>query len=167
MRWSVLSLLLICVVACGKKTAAPAASLISASRNGSHRVSIVELRRVEDGDNSRRNFEIWLERVSDGFRTNIYRSRDEGGRSDTDRILWRDDHSQFVVLGRNFIVRESPNVPMETLYLLYDVPSGKVRCNSIQAAEPGFSQKELGLWRGSYENDELRSYTYTRPPRAR
>lgn len=138
------------VVATGCEKPPAGASLSSVSENGAHRVTIVEKR------HSPRRFEIWLERVKDGYKTNIYRSPHETPGFGTERIVWRDDHSQFVVIGRNLFVNNPPIVPMETLYLLYDLPTGKLWCNSIEGNHRPFSETNIQAWRGSYENDRWR-----------
>jgi hypothetical protein len=139
-------LLLLC--GCGKPRP-PEASLISESKTKAFRVSIVELP-VWD-----RNFEVWIERTNDGSKTLIFKSPDEG-LPGTERIMWRRDHSQFVIVGRNFIVDDSPQIPMDVLYLLYDIPTGKMWCNAAQAAGERFTMQNLKDWDGSYENDVFR-----------
>jgi hypothetical protein len=128
------------------------ASLISESSTGAYRVTLLELNGGMD-----RNFEVWLERKADGFRTNIFRSPDEG-RPGTERIIWSRDHSQFVLVGRHFVVEDRPRIPIETLYLLYDIPSGKLWCNASQASLPRFRETNFSTlsWSGNYENDIYR-----------
>jgi hypothetical protein len=129
------------------------ASLISESSMGAYRVTLLELTGRMD-----RNFEIWLERKADGFKTNIFRSPDEGRPIGTERIIWSRDHSQFVLVGQHFLVDDGPRIPIETLYLLYDIPTGKLWCNASQATGTRFSQTNFNTlsWDGNYEHDVFR-----------
>ena len=96
--------------------------------------------------------------MNDGNKTRIFQSPDEG-LPGTERIIWRRDHSQFVIVGRNFFVDERPRIPMDVLYLLYDIPTGKVWCNAAQAGGERFTMENLKDWDGSYENDVFRRPT--------
>lgn len=148
MRMIVITCLVLALVACGGPTTAEA-TLISESLTKAYRVSIVEAPGLID-----RNFEVLMER-NDGFKTSIFRSPDEGAPG-TERIIWRRDHSQFVLVGRKFLVDNGPRIPMEVLYLMYDIPTGKVWCNASQKDAPRFTMENLKDWDGSYENDVFR-----------
>jgi hypothetical protein len=151
MRIVFLGLILLIASGCIEKAPAEA-SLISASADGAYRVTLLEL------PNFDRNFEIWLERAKDGFKTNIFRSPDEGRPVGTERIIWSGDHSQFVLVGRKFSVEDGPRIPMETLYVLYDIPTSSLWCNANQAPGPRFTKTNFNTqpWSGNYENDVYR-----------
>lgn len=91
-----------------------------------------------------RNFEVRVERRDGGRETTVFQSPDEApiGR---ERIVWSEDGTRFVVLGRGFFVRDRPKSDdEEVLYLMVEVASGKVWCNSRQqTAYPPFACKDL------------------------
>jgi hypothetical protein len=145
--------LLLLFVACSGSPGTDA-SLISESSTGAHRVTLLELEGGMD-----RNFEIWLEQKADGFKTNIFRFPDEGRPIGTERIIWSGDHSQFVLVGRHFMVEDRSSLPIEALYLLYDIPTGKLWCNASQTTGTRFTQTNFNTlsWSfGNYENDVFR-----------
>jgi hypothetical protein len=146
----VIVLFLLFIVGCEKRPAG--VSLGSVSKNGTHRITIIEVR------SEPRYFEVRLERLSDGFKTNIFRSAAEASGFGTERIVWSDDHSQFVITSRNLTVNNPSVIPLEKMYLLYDVPTGKVSCNSMDGKYPAFTERDIRFWRGSYENDETRTW---------
>ncbi len=111
------------------------ASLISESKNGAFQVTVLELTGMLD-----RNFQIWLQRRSDGFKINLFQSPDEGTPIGSERIIWSGDHSQFVLVGKEFFVEDGSRLPIEKLYLLYDIPTGKLWCNASQAPGPRFTK---------------------------
>ena len=149
---SLLTFVLLClglVVGCGCDKPS-GASLTSISKNKTHRVMIIER------SYGPRRFEIWIEDLIKGTKTNIYSSSYEDQAVDNERIVWRDDHSQFVFISRNLRVRQTPVIRLESMYLLFDIATGKTWCNSVEGTYPSFSETNLFAWRGSYENDEWR-----------
>jgi len=144
------ALLSILLLGCIRQEDEP--SLISQSEDKAYRVTIVEhLGRMD------RNFAIWVERMRDGYTTNIFESPDEGRPIGTERIIWNREHTQFVLVGREFFVENGPRIQIETPYLLYDLPSGKLWCNAAQRSAPRFTLDNLTNWTGSYENDVHRA----------
>jgi hypothetical protein len=92
-----------------------------------------------------RNFEVRVERMDDHRETTIFRSPDEDPRPGRERIARSEDGKRFVVFGPGFVVRDRPRSREEdVLYLMYDVDSGKLWCNSDQqTAFPPFTCKDL------------------------
>jgi hypothetical protein len=92
-----------------------------------------------------RNFYLRLHRVADKTVATLFDSPDEGRPVGTERIVWSRDSSQFVLLGRHFVVAEPAQFTNgESLYLLYDTKSGKLRCNATQQSQyPKFSRDDL------------------------
>jgi hypothetical protein len=117
-------------------------TLVSLSTDDQLRVHLVERRGFMTID---RNFEVRLERLTDRSVVTLFRSPDEGRPEGSERVVWSPDGKQFVLVGRHFFVREGVQLPTgESLYLLYDVPSGKLCCNSRQQTDyPGFGLAEV------------------------
>ncbi len=93
-----------------------------------------------------RNFQVRVERLADHKETTILESPDEDYTSPgRERIVWSGDGKRFVVVGPGFIVGDGPWKPdEEVLYLMADVESGQVWCNSNQqTAYPHFTCKDL------------------------
>ncbi len=85
-----------------------------------------------------RNFDVRLEhkRRGAGPARVIFRSPDEGHPIGTERFIWSKDSKWLLLVGRHFCTREAPRLASgETLYLLYNVKTGEVRCNSHQQSE--------------------------------
>jgi hypothetical protein len=60
-----------------------------------------------------------------------------------DRLLWSSDGQRLLLVGKKFWVREGVELTAgEFLYVLYDLPSGKVWCNSDHDGPP-FGLEEL------------------------
>jgi hypothetical protein len=65
----------------------------------------------------------------------IFTSPDEG--ADTERLLWSDDSHYLLVVGKDVGVgAESVSKTGERIYLLYDLRTREVRCNSPQLNSP-------------------------------
>jgi hypothetical protein len=92
-----------------------------------------------------RNFEVRVERLGDHKETTIFRSPDEDPPPGRERIVWSEDGKRFVIVGRRFIVGDGARKPdEEVLYLMANVETGQVWCNSNQqTAFPRFTCKDL------------------------
>jgi len=78
-----------------------------------------------------RNFYLRLRHVT--WKTNaiIFDSPDEGLPVGKDRIVWSRDNSRMVLIGRHFFVGDAARLTNgEAIYLLYDIKSGNIRCNT-------------------------------------
>lgn len=91
-----------------------------------------------------RNFKLVLKGDSQEGAATIFRSPDEGRPIGSERIVWSPDSTQFALLGRHFYTDGKGQLANgETLYLLYDLPSGKSWCNSPQQTEyPNFTLRD-------------------------
>jgi hypothetical protein len=102
-----------------------------------------------------RNFFLRLSDLGSGNATNIFYSPDEGCPID-ERIIWSRDGSRVLLVGREFCVDVNSILPDgQMLYLLYDLKSGNLKCNSNQQEKyPGFNRKDLEAidWMESIEN---------------
>jgi hypothetical protein len=80
----------------------------------------------------------------DGSSRRIFTSPDESPSGvGTDRFFWSTDSKGLLLIGKRFWVRDGAQLDNgEFLYLLYDVPSGKIWCNSDQRGPP-FGPNEL------------------------
>jgi hypothetical protein len=92
-----------------------------------------------------RNFDVQLLDLSDDSVTTIFHSPDEGRPIGSEWIVWSPDSSKFVLLGRHFAdCPESARLPTgEMAYLLYDLKSRTLRCNSQAQTFPPFKVEEL------------------------
>ena len=94
-----------------------------------------------------RNFRVYLEKTENpgALSSELFRSPDEGRPIGSERFLWSGDNTRILLLGRHFFVK--PEVQLrngESLYLLYDVPSGRIWCNASQQDRyPHFGEEEL------------------------
>jgi len=115
-------------------------SLSSSSPDGRLRVDVVEQDHWLD-----RNFQLRLRRVAEKSSRTIFESPDEGRPIGTERIIWSRDSSRFVLVGRHFFVPETAKLTNgEAIYLLFDVASGKLRCNSQQQTNyPSFTREDM------------------------
>jgi hypothetical protein len=102
-------------------------SLQSQSPGGSHRVILRELPGFID-----RNFSLVIENLRTGQTKEVFRSPDEG-LPGSERVVWAEDSTRFLLLGTNFYTLSHARLPSgEQLYLVYDVGSGSLRCNASQ-----------------------------------
>jgi len=92
-----------------------------------------------------RNFYLRLHHVADKTVVTVFDSPDEGRPVGTERIVWSRDSSQFVLIGRHFFVEDAAHPTNgEAIYLLYDIKSGRIRCNATQQSQyPRFSRDDL------------------------
>jgi hypothetical protein len=92
-----------------------------------------------------RNFTVRLEDIDTGSSRVVFRSPDEGGPVGSERVVWSADGSKFLLLGRYFVTDDAGQLPTgEQAYLLMDVRSGQIWCNSPQQSQfPNFDIKEL------------------------
>jgi len=99
-----------------------------------------------------RNFEVHLEEVARRHTRVVSRLPEAGVPAGSERVVWSADGSRFLVLGRHFSVADPGNLSTgEQAYLMMDVRSGEVWCNSTQpSARPGFGVEEVRAveWRG-------------------
>lgn len=92
-----------------------------------------------------RNFDVVLEDLTTGQRVVIFKSPDEGQPIGTERFIWSDDSSQFLLVGRHFYTVPSDKLTSgETLYLHYDLTRGELKCNADMSSLPRFSGADLG-----------------------
>jgi hypothetical protein len=74
----------------------------------------------------------------------VFRSPDEPVTGvGQERLLWSEDGNRFLLVGKFWVREGSEIADGECLYLLCDVASGKVWCNSGQQVAPGFGREEL------------------------
>ena len=124
-------------------------TLTSLSPDETVRVTLVELPHLLD-----RNFELRLDSAHRGGRerTIIFRSPDEDRPEGTERVVWAVDGSRFLLVGRHFHVNaHAPRVPAgtsEVAYLMYELPTGRLWCNSAQqTTHPTFTWDDLKVVR--------------------
>jgi hypothetical protein len=77
--------------------------------------------------------------------TTVFASPDEGAPPGSERIIWASDGSRFVLVGRHFFVKDAARLANgESIYLMYDIPTGRLWCNSSQQSRfPTFGMEEL------------------------
>lgn len=138
------------MLGCGKPGQYENISLVSESADKKFRVWLYEHQNLFD-----RNFDVWVEQIGGGFRTNIFQSPDEGIPG-TERIIWSRDHTEFVLVGKEFNVENASRIGLERPYLWYSFKTQKLYCNASQAEHPRFSEDDL-KWDGRYENDVFRN----------
>lgn len=143
-------------------------TLISFSPDEAVRVHMVEVGVWID-----RNFHVRLERrnrcEADSMRT-VFRSPDEGRPVGSERVVWSDNSTRFVLLERHFKVNDGARLADgEVLYLMYDVTTNELRCNAIQQSEyRAFTLWDLPpmRWGGPpREGDDSIDPASTSPPR--
>lgn len=90
-----------------------------------------------------RNFHVCIE-DPDGVSRTVFTSPDETPLGiGSERFLWSNDSRRLLLVGRRFYLRQGVQLTTgESLYLLYDLPSGKTWCNSDQQGPP-FGPEEL------------------------
>jgi hypothetical protein len=115
-------------------------TLTSLSPNDTLRVMLVERPTFID-----RNFEVRLENIDSSRERTVFRSPDEGRPVGSERVVWSADGTRFLLLGRHFFVSDQGKLSSgEHAYLMMDVRSGRLWCNSRQQSElPGFGVEEL------------------------
>jgi hypothetical protein len=115
-------------------------TLTSLSPNDAIRIHLVDLPGLID-----RNLELKLESLEDHTVRTIFYSPDEGRPTGSERIIWSADGSRLLLVGRHFFLKERDlKLPSgDSLYLMYDVPSGRLWCNSEQQDKPPFSLADL------------------------
>jgi hypothetical protein len=90
-----------------------------------------------------RNFRV---RIVDGkgIARTVFRSPDESPSGvGQEQLLWSADGNRLLLVGK-FWVREGAELANgKCLYLLYDIPSGQVWCNSDQRVGSGFDREQL------------------------
>lgn len=102
-------------------------TLQSLSPDHSYRVTLRELPVFLD-----RNFALELVDSRTGRSNEVFRSPDEG-LPGSERIIWSEDSTRFLLLGTNFVTVSGATLPNgEQLYLMYDTVSGIIRCNASQ-----------------------------------
>jgi hypothetical protein len=91
-----------------------------------------------------RNFRVYLESTDSHTLREIFRSPDEGMPIGSERFLWSRDGKRLLLLGRHFFVEKGAQLPNgELLYLMYDIPSGRIWCNAKQSGRGRFGSDEL------------------------
>jgi hypothetical protein len=116
-------------------------TLTSLSPDERLRVNLVEA----PGNFIDRNFDLRLEQVDGRATKTLFRSPDEGRPEGSERIVWAADSSRFVLVGRHFDAGDAPRLSTaETLYLMCEVATGRLWCNSRQQQQfPPFSLQDL------------------------
>ena len=144
--------LTVLMLGCGKPSQYKNISLVTESKDKKYRVWL-----YEHSERFDRNFDVWVERTADGFKTNIFQSPDEG-LAGTERIVWKGDHSEFVLVGKEFLVESATKAGVEELYLWYDLNKRQLHCNASQASHPHprFSAADVN-WEQRYENEIFRN----------
>lgn len=126
-------------------------TMTSTSPDRRSRLEMVEITGRMD-----RNFFLRLSDLGNGNTTNIFYSPDEGN-PEGERIIWSRDGSRVLLTGRYFGVGTNAILPDgQILYLLYDLKSGELKCNSSQQdLFRGFNRKDVeGIdWMESIEQD--------------
>ena len=114
-------------------------TLQSLSPDGSYRVTLRELPVFLD-----RNFALELVDSHTGQSNLVFRSPDEG-LPGSERIVWSQDSTRFLLLGTNFSALSEASLPGgQQLYLMYDTVSGTLRCNASQQNKyPPFTTNDL------------------------
>lgn len=142
--------LTVLMLGCGKTDQFENISLVSESRDKKYRVWLYEHPNRMD-----RNFDVWVEQIADGSRTNIFKSPDEGRPVGTERIIWSENNDEFVLVGKEFFLANPSEIGLERPYLWYSFKTQKLYCNASQTELPHFSEDDL-TWSG-YENDVYRN----------
>jgi len=116
------------------------ATLVSLSPNGLIRVWMVEKPNFID-----RNFTLQVENLREHQFLTIFHSPDEGKPIGSERFIWAADSSRFLLIGRHFFVNKAAALPGdEYLYLMYEVRSARLWCNSVQQSMyPSFSREDV------------------------
>ena len=114
-------------------------TLQSSSPDSSYCVTLRELPVFLD-----RNFALELVNGRTGRSNELFRSPDEGPPG-SERIIWSQDSTRFLLLGTNFSTVSGATLPDgQQLYLMYDTLSGTVRCNASQQDKfLGFTTNDL------------------------
>ena len=98
-----------------------------------------------------RNFVLRLEDTASGSTREIFSSPDEGRPEGSEWVIWSEDSSRFLLVGRHFFLYDhKPTLANgDVLYLMCDVKTGQVWCNSEQSGLPHFTTADLAAvrWR--------------------
>lgn len=103
-------------------------TLRSLSPADTYRVSLVERPGFID-----RNFDVRVEDLRAGSVKIMFRSPDEGTPVGSERVVWSEDGTRFLILGRHFFVAQGGTLRNgEQAYLMVDLHTGRVWCNALQ-----------------------------------
>jgi len=118
----------------------PQTTVTSLSPDDQWRVALVERRHDID-----RNFDLRLEAVETGRTRIIFRSPDEGRPISSERFVWSQDGTRFLLLGRHFYQCDSAKSPSgEQAYLMMDLSTDEIWCNAGQQSRfPKFGPEEI------------------------
>ncbi len=123
-------------------------SLRSLSPDDRWEVQLLEIRPKLAID---RNFVLRVKDNKLGTSKDIFSSPDEGRPEGSERFIWSDDSTRFLLAGRHFFANtETPTLPNgDALYLMYDVKTGELWCNASQAHFKPFTAADVELirWR--------------------
>jgi hypothetical protein len=151
MKAILVSLVVMALLVCGGCSPENVVSLTSISPDSLYKVELVEL------DNFDRNFSVRLTHVNSNVATNIFDSPDEGRPIGTERIVWSQDSSQFLLLGRHFyVVGNAKPDKREAAYLTYEIKTGRLRCNARQQNQyPNLTREDLKAvaWNEGFKPD--------------
>ena len=92
--------LTVLMLGCGKPSQYKNISLVTESKDKKYRVWL-----YEHSERFDRNFDVWVERTADGFKTNIFQSPDEG------LII----HEQYAIRGDRIIRCHATATPRESI----------------------------------------------------
>lgn len=111
-----------------------------------HKVSLVDYQGIISLD---RNFDLKV----DG--SIIYHSPDEG--PPAERVIWSQDGQRFLLLGKHLLTKDGWELKDgHQLYLMYDISSRKLWCNTSQRPEQPVPLDELRATRWSEKLPEFR-----------
>ncbi len=106
--------------------AVPRDTLVSDSPDGSHRIIVREGMRFID-----RNFRVILVDRRTGTERVVFTSDDQSPTITQERFVWSEDSSKAALVGdRYFVVPEAKLENGEIVFLMYDVESNTLWCNT-------------------------------------
>jgi hypothetical protein len=89
-----------------------------------------------------RNFQVRI--IDDKGSRTVFRSPDEPVSGvGQEQLLWSKDGKRLLLVGKFWTREDAELAGGKSLYLLCDVASGQVRCNSDQNGNPGFGRDDL------------------------
>lgn len=123
-------------------------SLRSLSADDRWEAQLLEVRPKLAAD---RNFVLRVKDLALGTSRDIFSSPDEGRPEGSERIIWSEDSTRFLLAGRHFFpTTDKPTLTNgDALYLMYDVKTGELWCNASQAQLKHFTAADVQLirWR--------------------
>jgi len=78
-----------------------------------------------------RNFRLFLADRKTGAERPIFTSDDQSPLITRERLVWSEDSSRFTLVGDRYFAVPEANLPSgEIVFLVYDIPGQKLRCNT-------------------------------------